>query len=306
MEGKSNSMQAAETRSVLNSKYKDSVFLVFSEKEKLLELANALFDASYTLDTPLDINTIEEALYGTTKNDLSFIVDGTYVILSEHQSTINMNMPLRHLLYFDELMKDYIKEQNDVHDVDLYQRTAIKLPRPKFIVLYNGNEPIDSETTLQLENSFLGEGETSLNLTVKVYNVNKGSGCSLLEKCPTLYQYGQLVEMVRSYLKAGPVGNHQMQEIIDRCKKEGILVDFMEKYGHKGIDLLRCELTDAEIRERERKYAREEGLERGIAEGMDRINRLNKLLAKEGRIDELVKSAADRELQNALLKEFGI
>jgi len=182
-----------------------------------------------------------------------------------------MNMPLRHLLYFDELVKDYINGQKKLKDADLYQRAQIGIPRPKFIVLYNGDETVEDETILQLSDSYFGEGESALNLTVKVYNVNKGSGSTLLEKCPTLHQYSQLVEIVKSYRKKGTVGHRQMQEIVDRCIEEGILVDFMKEYGRRGIDLLCCEMTEAEYLERERKFAREEGLEEGIAEGRERV-----------------------------------
>lgn len=82
-------METAE----LNRKYKDSVFrMLFSEKNKLIELYNAIFDTDYTEDDSVDITTIEEVIFKTMKNDISFVMDGKFVLLVEHQSSINNNM----------------------------------------------------------------------------------------------------------------------------------------------------------------------------------------------------------------------
>ena len=67
---------------------------VFEDKEKLLELFNAVHGTNYKNVDDVEINTIEGILYMTTKNDISFLVDGT-MNLYEHQSTVNPNMPLR-------------------------------------------------------------------------------------------------------------------------------------------------------------------------------------------------------------------
>ena len=57
----------------------------------MLELYNALYDTNYPPDTPVDINTIEEALYLSDKNDIPFTIADTYLIITEHQATINPN-----------------------------------------------------------------------------------------------------------------------------------------------------------------------------------------------------------------------
>lgn len=48
------------------------------------------------------------------------------------------------------------------------------------------------------------------------------------------------------------------------------------------------------------------GEERGIAIGEDRINELNRRLISEGKADEALKAAADREYQGKLLRFYGI
>ncbi len=73
--------------------YKDSVFrMLFNETKNLIELYNALFDADYDEDTPLEFETIEEVLFKTIKNDIAFTIEDRYIVLVEHQSTINENM----------------------------------------------------------------------------------------------------------------------------------------------------------------------------------------------------------------------
>lgn len=85
---------------MVNNKYKDSVFtLLFKDKYKLIELYNAIEETNYTDNTDIEINTLEDVLFMNRVNDISFIIDGKFVVLIEHQSTINKNMPLRFLMY---------------------------------------------------------------------------------------------------------------------------------------------------------------------------------------------------------------
>ena len=51
--------------------YKDRVFrMLFKEKERLLELYNALNKTAYTDETELTVNTLENAIYMKMKNDI--------------------------------------------------------------------------------------------------------------------------------------------------------------------------------------------------------------------------------------------
>ena len=167
----------------------------------------------------------------------------------------------------------------------------IRLPRPTFVVMYNGTDPLPPESRMELSDCFLGEGESLLNLSVMVYNVNEGAGCSLLDKCPTLAQYSQLVALVREYKAGGPITHRERQQIYDICMERGILVDFMKEHGTTIVDMLSYELTEeearalfrengfeegrAEGREIGRAEGRVEGLAEGQTIGQDRVNKLN-------------------------------
>lgn len=77
---------------VANRRYKDTVFrMLFSKKENLLSLYNAVTGREYEDAEALQIVTLENAIYMGMKNDLAFILE-TNIYLYEHQSTINPNL----------------------------------------------------------------------------------------------------------------------------------------------------------------------------------------------------------------------
>ena len=87
-----------------NRLYKSRLFvMIFENKKNLLELYNAISGKYYTDPELLEINTLENAIYMSMKNDLSFLVDATMLSLYEHQSTYSPNLPLRFLFYLSEM-----------------------------------------------------------------------------------------------------------------------------------------------------------------------------------------------------------
>ena len=100
MTGKAHEVNEATKRTpVANRKFKDTVFrMLFSDKEALLSLYNAVNNSHYTDSGALEIVTLENAIYMGMKNDLAFILDMN-LYLYEHQSTMNPNIPLRDLFY---------------------------------------------------------------------------------------------------------------------------------------------------------------------------------------------------------------
>ena len=113
----------------VNAKHKDTVFrMLYSNKETLLELYNALNGTDYRTVENLEITTLENAVYLSMKNDVSFLLDAK-MMLYEHQSTWNPNMPLRDLFYIARLMEKYVIKDS------LYSSTLTKIPAPHFITL---------------------------------------------------------------------------------------------------------------------------------------------------------------------------
>ena len=91
-----------------NRKVRDTVFCHFKSTEAhLLALCNALNGTKYGESTDITINTLEGSFFINIKNDISFLLNNLIVVLIEHQTTINPNMPLRFLSYVDELYTRY-------------------------------------------------------------------------------------------------------------------------------------------------------------------------------------------------------
>jgi len=156
-----------------NRKFKDSFFtFLFSDTEVLRELYSALEGVSLPSDIPVTINTLENILFMGRVNDISFEVGGKLVVLIEHQSTINPNMPLRLLMYIARLYERIIGDR------DIYATKRIALPRPEFFVLYNGEEPCPDKQVIRLSDAFLDPSALAvgdrdgpaLELEVKVLN----------------------------------------------------------------------------------------------------------------------------------------
>ena len=85
--------------------------MIFNNKEDLLQLYNAINHTDYQNPDDLEVNTLEDVLYLSMKNDVSFLVGGT-MNLYEHQSTFNPNMPLRGVFYFSRLYEGYVADNN--------------------------------------------------------------------------------------------------------------------------------------------------------------------------------------------------
>lgn len=114
---------------------------IFKKKEDFLSLYNALNGTSYTDATKLEITTLEKAVYMSVQNDVSFVfLSELYMI--EHQSTINPNMPLRNLTYIAKVLSKITAKE------DIYGSKQIKLPTPRFIVLYNGTKQTEEKQYL--------------------------------------------------------------------------------------------------------------------------------------------------------------
>ncbi|GHV37159.1 hypothetical protein AGMMS49546_04130 [Spirochaetia bacterium] len=164
----------------MNLNYKDSIFTaLFSSPDKLRELYNAIKGAHYDEKTKISINTLSDVLFLERINDISFTIDNRLVVLLEHQSTVNPNMPLRFLLYIARIYEKIIETKS------LYKTKLLPIPRPEFYVLYNGESPLPEESTLKLSAAFTAQDEGTtppLELSVQVININLGHSRKILEQ----------------------------------------------------------------------------------------------------------------------------
>lgn len=249
----------------INRNYKDRLFrFLFNEKEQLLELYNAVNQTNYTDSDDLIINTKDNVIYMTMKNDLSFIIYGI-MNLYEHQSTWNPNMPLRNLIYTVDLYKSYIEENR----LDIYSSRQISIPVPQAVIFYNGLKEEPEQRILKLSDSYERKGkESSLEFTTKMLNINYGKNQNLMTRCHRLMEYSIFIDKIRT--------NHKIMTIekavdyaIEECIKEKILDTFLIK--HKGeVTMMILEEYDEQIHiENEKRISEEDGMKRGIEQGIE-------------------------------------
>ena len=298
------SEQVSEKIPTANRQYKDTVFrMLFSEKENLLSLYNAVTGSHYQNAEALKIVTLENAIYMGMKNDLAFMLE-TNIYLYEHQSTINPNIPLRDLIYIG------IEYQQYLNDKSLYSSKLQKIPAPKFMVFYNGTDAVDDRVELHLSEAYEHlAGEPDLELKVLMLNVNEGHNKDLMEQCQTLKEYAIYVARVRKYASALNL-NDAVERAITECIKEGILVDFLRKNRSevKMVSILEYdkEWEEKKLRKAEYEAGKEEGKNEGIEIGREEAMAemihnmakcgysIDKIAEITGRSTEQIQSIMDR------------
>jgi len=248
--------------------YKNSVFtMLFSIKENSLALFNAVEKTNYGPDTDIKITNLSNVLVKGQQNDISFVLDNKIVVLVEHQSTINNNMALRFLMYISDVYEMIVDRK------ERYRKERVSIPKPEFIVLYNGNEDIPEQQELKLSDMFkdLGEGEVpNLELTVKVYNINKGHNEELVNRCAVLREYSTFVYLVKEYVKSMGLGKAIQLAMAD-CIRQNVLKDFLERHSQEVYNMLYGDWNIDEAREVWEEEAMAMGEAKGIAIGMEKV-----------------------------------
>ena len=316
----------------LNRKFKDTLFRkVFNNKRDLLSLYNALNNTEHTDESLITINTIEDAIYIGYKNDISFIINSE-LNLYEHQSSVNPNMPVRGLIYFAELYKGYIEQNNLL----IYNERLVKLPFPRYVVFYNGTKEQPEEQELRLSDSFVqvpeGEGlkdtagteadktnKPSVEVVVQLLNINYGCNQELLEKCQKLMEYSRFIALVR--VKSDMLTEKYKKEMksvnkkeifaeavalaIDEAIRDNVLKDILSKNMAEVTDMLLTEFDEKAYIDGVKKQSYEEGEARGEIKGEEKLARLVVELKKRGRVEDIAK-VTDESERERLYKEFNI
>ena len=277
----------------INRKYKDRLFQrVFERKEDLLTLYNAINHTSYSNPDDLEITTLDDVIYLSMKNDLSFIVSAT-LNLYEHQSTFNANMPICGLMYFARLYEAYIKKNK----LDIYNYRLVDLPEPQYIVFYNGRDNQPDERILKLSDAFKSKNpEPALECRARMININLGHNLALMESCKRLWDYSYFIAEVNQNLDKGYGLETAIKKAMDECIKKGVLSDILEKNKSEVFHML---LTEYDEKQHLKNVYQE-----GCEEASERINKLYSILLEEKRMDDLAKAINDSVYRNKLFEEY--
>jgi predicted transposase/invertase (TIGR01784 family) len=217
-----------------NRQYKSSVFAsYFSEtKTRLVELYNAFANTEYPLDTPLEINTIDNALFYGLVNDVSFILNGMLIVLIEHQSSWNPNMPFRIFLYIAEVLRRIYHDPKP-----FYSPNLVRINNVRCFVLYNGREDRPNVTWLKLSDAFKEvtdeivdpDQDAQLELKVPVYNISAGKNQEILAKSKSLNDYALFIAKVNEYKTTEMDLTEAIKKAIDYCIDNNIMADYLAR-----------------------------------------------------------------------------
>ena len=197
-------------------------------------------------------------------NDISFEIDGKLVILVEHQSTLNPNMALRLMSYFNKLMEKITRSSA------IYSKKLIHIPRPEFYVLYNGTDPFPDEEIMRLSDHFekpqsLGLPEKPypmMELEVRVLNINEGKNQVIANRCKKLAEYSAFIAKARYFIAEFGNKEEGIKAAIKYCQNHDILKEFLEVHGSEVLNMVFLEWNTEDAIA----YAREEGREEGREE----------------------------------------
>ena len=216
-----------------NQKPKNSVFVdlfqtsEFAEKN-VKELSRWLLNLEDDWDGKIEPFRLENALYMDYQNDVSYIVDDRLLVFSEHQSTINNNMPARMLIYVGRVLERHLPAKVR------FKKQLVKIPRPLFYVFYNGTDKLPPVSHLNLRDAYKDVdgllhsvpeeykgGE--LDLTVTVININQyidGKENELIKKCPVLWEYAQFSQKIKECNKNE--FRKSLEGIVNECINDDI------------------------------------------------------------------------------------
>ena len=205
-----------------NPQYRDSVFRdYFNDKIRLLSLCNAILGTNYTDTNLLEINTLQGNFFSGQKNDISCTIDGKWLILVEHQSSVNPNMAFRCLLYVSQLLNNLVTNKES-----LYQGELMLFPEPQCFVFYDGDNVEPLTKGIKLSDSFINP-TGKMELVVKSYNINYGLNQPLLQNCCYLNDYSTLVGKVKQGLKTKLSRRQAIIQAINWCIANDVMTDYL-------------------------------------------------------------------------------
>ena len=164
---------------------------------------------------------------------------------------------------------DLLKGYIAEHQYDLYGSRRILIPVPQAIVFYNGTKDEPDRFLMKLSESFEIQGRKScLEFETLVFNINYGKNKDLMFKCKKLMYYSIFIDKIRKYRTAFGSLNQAIEQSIKECIQEGKI--------------------------------------EGKIIGITQVNHLIRLLAEQGRTEDIIRSASDKEYQEQLFQEFGL
>jgi predicted transposase/invertase (TIGR01784 family) len=155
---------------------------------------------------------------------------------------------------------------------DLYREKKIPIPKPVFIVLYNGKKEMEEDCReYRLSELFADFDKTKelpyLELVVKVYNINKGHNVKMVEQSLLLSSYVEFVAEIRENKKTMDL-EAAIKKAVEDCMEKGILTEFLNKHKKEVLNMLVAEWDYELEKEVVKEESHREGLSQGRSQGL--------------------------------------
>ena len=242
---------------------KDSLFTSLAqEKDSLKKIYLSLHKEDTSIkESDLVIKRIENVIFTGIYNDLSFTVRGKTIVFLEVQSTWSINILLRFLRYYAELLPSLIDRYLRLQ----YSSKPIEnLIVPEFYLLYTGRDE-RKEREIELCKVFFSETD-NLNLKVKVLTKDNADGI--------LKEYTEFCIMFDEYKKKCESAEEAIAKTIEKAKERGLLMEFLTRREMEVMKIMSDDiLWELEIKhymENQRREGLEEGEEEGFKKGIER------------------------------------
>ena len=282
--------QNTSTMLPVNRTYKSTIFIMlFEDRNNLLELYNAMSGKHYTDPELLEINTLDNAIYMSIRNDISFLIDGR-LSLYEHQSTYSPNLPLRFLFYISHLYSRMTKDRN------LYGSKTVRIPAPEFVIFYNGRAEMPERHILKLSDMYNTKDRkrrAKLELEAVMLNISGEYNQKLKAACKTLREYAIYTDKIRKYADEMDLDD-AVEHAIRECITEGVLKDFLEKHRAEAKEMSIFEYDQEKHMQQEREDAWKGGLLQGKASAV--INLLKELGPLPEALEQKIKDETDPDI----------
>ena len=208
---------------------KDSVFsALFNEEKYLRQLCRVLKPdvSEEELDTISNV-TIQNVLVNGLYNDLAMLVGGVslFLFFCEAQSVWSDNIAYRQLEYYVEWTHKYVVENK----YNLYGKKAVRLPVPRFYVVYTGKDE-HPENEITLRNTNFGGIEGAVDVKVTVLHMSEDNNI--------LDQYIKFAHVSDEQVREKGRTKEAIEAIIKICIENDILKEFLETRKAEVIDML--------------------------------------------------------------------
>ncbi|MBR1694052.1 MAG: transposase, partial [Selenomonas sp.] len=202
--------------------------------------------------------------FNRQKNDIAYQVADRFIVLNEHQSTINENMPIRMLMYAAMIYRRLIPRH------ELYRERRFALPFPEFYE-FNTSEKLPPVSTMRLSEAF-STGipfEPPLELIVTRYNISYNvlkENKALWDFLP-LRGYSFFVHTVEDRKNTGESPADAIRNATDYCIEHDILRKFLLDHYEEVFDMYSLRWNEEDYKRAMQEDAYDEGMEKGLEKG---------------------------------------